>query len=84
MSKRPDAPNMMAVPTISPTSPTRTVRNAFSAARLLASSSHQCPIRRNEHRPMISQPRISWTMFGASTIVNMPALNRVIEAKKCV
>ena len=77
-------PNMIAVPTNRPTSPTRTVRNAFSAARLLASSSHQCPINKNEHRPMISQPRISCTMFSASTIVNIPALNSVSEAKKWV
>jgi hypothetical protein len=75
---------MIAVPTNRPTSPTRTVRNAFSAARLLGSSSHQCPISRNEHRPMISQPRMSCTMFSASTIVSMPALNNVIDAKKCV
>ncbi len=80
----PAAPNMIAVPTKRPMSPTRTVRNAFSAARLLASSSHQCPISRNEHRPMISQPRINWTMFSASTIVNMPALNSVRDAKKWV
>ena len=65
-------------------SPTRTVKNAFSAAPLLARSSHQCPISRNEQRPMISQPRISCTMFSASTMVNMPALNSVREAKKWV
>ena len=33
---------------------------------------------------MISQPRINCTMFSASTIVSMPALNNVIEAKKWV
>ncbi len=65
-------------------SPTRTVKNALSAARLLASSSHQCPISMNEQRPMISQPRINCTMFGASTIVSMPAENSVRAAKKCV
>ncbi len=80
----PEAPNMIAVPTIRPMSPTRTVRNALSAASLLARSSHQCPISKNEQRPMISQPRISCTMFSARTIVNMPALNKVIAAKKCV
>ena len=57
--------NRIAVPTSSPTSPTRTVKNALSAARALGSSSHQCPISMNEQRPMISQPRISWTMFSA-------------------
>ncbi len=75
---------MMAVPTSRPTSPTRTVKNAFSAARLLASSSHQCPISMNEVRPMISQPRISWTMFSDMTMINMPPENSVIAAKKWV
>ena len=76
--------NRIAVPTSSPTSPTRTVKNAFSAARALASSSHQCPISMNEQRPMISQPRISWTMFSARTITSMPAENSVMAAKKWV
>ena len=65
-------------------SPTRTVQNAFSAATLFACSSHQCPISRNEQRPMISQPRMNWTMFSASTIASMPALNSVMLAKKWV
>ncbi|CAB4586307.1 unannotated protein [freshwater metagenome] len=38
----------------------------------------------NEQRPMISQPRMSWTMFGARTMHNMPAENKVRAAKKCV
>ena len=46
----------MAMPTSSPMSPVRTVKNAFSAARALGYSSHQCPISMNEHSPMISQP----------------------------
>ena len=33
---------------------------------------------------MISQPRISWTMFSARTITSMPAENSVIAAKKWV
>ncbi len=33
---------------------------------------------------MISQPRMSCTMLGASTIVNMPAENNVRLAKKWV
>ena len=72
------------VPTSSPMSPTRTVKNALSAERLFAASSHQCPISMNEQRPMISQPRISCTMFSASTIANIPALNNVSAAKKWV
>ena len=76
--------NRIDVPTSSPTSPTRTVKNALSAARALGSSSHQCPISMNEQRPMISQPRISWTMFSARTITSIPAENRVMAAKKWV
>ena len=38
----------------------------------------------NEHKPMISQPRMSCTMFSASTIISMPPLNKVSAAKKCV
>jgi hypothetical protein len=53
------------VPTSRPTSPTRTVKNALSAASAVGFSSHQCPISRNEQRPMISQPRMIWTMFSA-------------------
>ena len=33
---------------------------------------------------MISQPRISWTMLGANTMINMPAENKVMLAKKWV
>ena len=76
--------NRIDVPTSSPTSPTRTVKNALRAARALGSSSHQCPISMNEQRPMISQPRISWTMFSARTITSIPAENRVMAAKKWV
>jgi hypothetical protein len=57
---------------------------ALSAANALASSSHQWPMSMNEQRPMISQPRISWTMFSARTIASMPALNSVSAAKKWV
>ena len=76
--------NRMIVPTSRPTSPTRTVKKALSAARALASSSHQCPISMNEQSPMISQPRITWTMFSARTITSMPAENNVMAAKKWV
>ena len=74
----------MPVPMSKPMSPTRTVKKAFNAARELASSSHQWPISMNEQRPMISQPRMSCTMLGASTMHNMPAENKVRAAKKCV
>jgi len=78
------AKNKMAMPTSSPTSPVRTVKNAFSAARLFAPSSHQWPISMNEHRPMISQPRRKRIMSSATTIASMPAENKVSAAKKCV
>ena len=74
----------MLTPTSRPTSPTRTVKNAFNAARALGSSSHQWPMSRNEQRPMISQPRMNWTVLSARTITSMPAENKVIAAKKCV
>ena len=75
---------MIAVPTSRPTSPTRTVKNALSAAREFALSSHQCPISMNEHSPISSQPRINCTMFSASTITSIPAENSVKAAKKWV
>ena len=73
-----------AVPVSKPISPVRVVKNALRAARLFAPSSHQCPINMNEHRPMISQPRMSWIMFSATTMLSMPAENNVRDAKKCV
>ena len=33
---------------------------------------------------MISQPRMTWIMFSARTITNMPDENSVIAAKKWV
>ncbi len=75
---------MMAVPTSSPTSPTRTVKNALSAARLLASSSHQWPMSMNDVRPMISHPRMSCTMFSDMSMMSMPPEKSVMDAKKCV
>ena len=75
---------MTIVPTSRPTSPTRTVKNAFNAARAFDSSSHQWPMSMNEQRPMISQPRMTWIMFSARTITNMPDENRVSAAKKWV
>ena len=50
----------------------------------MASSSHQWPMSRKEHKPMISQPRINWTMFSARTITSMPAEKSVMAAKKWV
>ena len=78
------AKNSMLMPTSKPTSPVRTVKNAFSAARLLAPSSHQWPMSMNEHRPMISQPSKNKIMSSAITMANMPAENNVSAAKKWV
>ena len=78
------AKKRMLMPTSKPTSPVRTVKKAFNAARLFAPSSHQWPMSMNEHRPMISQPRRNRIMSSAITIANMPAENRVRAAKKCV
>jgi hypothetical protein len=39
---------------------------------------------RNEQRPMISQPRISWTVLSAMTMQSMPAANSVRAEKKKV
>ena len=84
IEKLPEPKYSIDTPIIRPTSPTRTVQNAFSAATLFAFSSHQWPMSMNEQRPMISQPRISWTVFSASTMASMPAENNVRAAKKCV
>ena len=73
--------NRMEIPTSSPTSPTRTVKNAFSAARLFAASSHQCPMSMNEQRPMISHPRRNTIMFSAETMASMPEVKSVNAAK---
>ena len=78
------AKNSMLMPTSKPTSPVRTVKNAFNAARLLAPSSHQWPMSMNEHRPMISQPSKNKIMSSAMTMANMPAENNVSAAKKWV
>ena len=78
------AKKRIAIPTSNPTSPVRTVKNAFRAARLLAPSSHQWPISMNEQRPMISQPSKKRIMSSAMTIASMPAENNVSAAKKCV
>ncbi len=78
------AKNKIAMPTRRPTSPVRTVKNAFSAARLLAPSSHQCPMSMKEQSPMISQPRRKRIMSSAMTIASMPAENKVSAAKKWV
>ena len=65
------------MPIISPMSPVRVVRNALSAAALLAPSSHQWPMSANEQRPTPSQPRRTCSVLSATTSVSIAAVNRL-------
>ena len=71
---------MIDTPTSRPMSPVRVVKNALSAARAFGYSSHQCPISMNEHRPMISQPRIIWIVLTDVTSVSIPQVKRLSPA----
>ena len=75
MLKLPAPQKMTTMPTRRPMSPVRVVKKAFRAASEFFFSSHQCPISMNEQRPMISQPRSSWTVFSATTRLSIPAVN---------
>ena len=72
------------MPTSSPMSPVRVVKNALSAASELAFSSHQWPISMNEQTPMPSQPSRIWMVVGACTISSIDAVKRLSAAKKWV
>ena len=61
------------MPTSSPMSPVRVVKNAFSAASEFGCSSHQWPMSMNEQRPISSQPRIIWIVLSAVTSVSIAA-----------
>ena len=65
------------MPIISPMSPVRVVKKAFSAAALFAPSSHQCPMSANEHRPTPSHPTSSNRVLSATTSVSIAAVNRL-------
>ena len=65
-------------------SPTRLVRNALSAASLLALSSHQWPISTKEQTPTNSHAVMSMSVFCAITNVSIDAVNRLRNAKKWV
>ena len=80
----PTAKNRMVTPTISPMSPTRLVRKAFSAASELSRSSHQWPISTKEHTPTSSQATSSCRVFSETTRSSIDALNRDRKAKKWV
>ena len=62
-------------------SPTRVVRKALTAALLFGVSSHQWPMRRNEQRPMTSQPKRMPSVVALCTIQNIAAVKRFSEAK---
>ena len=83
MSKVPAAKYNTITPTIRPMSPTRLVRNAFSAALLFSFSSHQCPISTKEQTPTSSQPTIICKMLDDSTKNSIDAVNKLRNAKKC-
>jgi hypothetical protein len=85
MSKlRSAAKNRIEMPTSRPMSPVRVVRNALRAAFEFGFSSHQWPMSMNEHRPISSQPNSAPSVVEAVTSTNMPVVNRLSAAKKCV
>ncbi len=63
----PAAKKVRITPIISPTSPTRLVRNALSDASVLRCSSHQCPMSTKEQTPTSSQPVSIWSVFEEMT-----------------
>ena len=73
---------VMITPQMRPMSPTRVVRNAFSAAFELGFSSHQWPMSMNEQRPTSSQPTRSCSVLSATTSRSIDAVKRLSAAKK--
>ena len=71
----------MITPQIRPTSPTRLVMKALSAASEFGFSSHQCPMSTNEHRPTSSQQVRSWRVFSLMISPSIEAVNRERKAK---
>ncbi len=80
----PAAQNRVIMPTSRPTSPTRLVMNALRAASLLGFSSHQWPMRANEHMPTSSQHTMSCSVVFAMTRPSIDAVNSDRKAKKWV
>ncbi len=68
-------------PIMRPTSPTRLVRNALSAASELGFSSHQWPISAKEQTPTSSQPTSICNELSARTKNSIDAVNRLRKAK---
>ena len=81
MSNVPAAKNRTMTPIIKPTSPTRVVRNAFTAASELGFSSHQWPMSTNEHTPTSSQATSRASVLSATTRNSIDAVNRLRSAK---
>ncbi len=81
MSKDPAVQNRMDIPISSPMSPTRLVRNAFSAASELGFSSHQWPISTKEQRPTNSQAVMNCTVLLLMTRRSIEAENSDRKAK---
>ena len=71
----------MMTPQIRPTSPTRLVMKAFRAASEFGFSSHQCPMRANEHRPTSSQHVSSCSVFSLMISPSIEAVNSERKAK---
>ncbi len=74
----------MITPQMRPTSPTRLVRKALSAASLLGFSSHQWPIRTNEQTPTNSHRHSSCSVELLMMRPSIDAVNSERKAKKCV
>ena len=81
MLKEPAAKKRMITPQIRPTSPTRLVMNALSAASEFGFSSHQCPMSANEHRPTSSQHVSSWRVLSLMISPSIEAVNSDRNAK---
>ena len=77
MLKLPAAKKVMMIPIIRPMSPVRVVRNALSAARLFASSSHQWPMSAKEQSPTPSQPTSNCSVLSDTTSSSIAAVNRL-------
>ena len=73
--------NRMITPQIRPTSPTRLVMKAFSAASEFGFSSHQWPMSANEHRPTSSQQVSSWSVLSLMISPSIEAVNSDRNAK---
>jgi hypothetical protein len=81
MSNEPAAQNRTVMPTSSPTSPTRFVMNALSAASLFGFSSHQWPINTKEHKPTSSHDVMNSSVLRLITSMSIEAVNSDRNAK---